>query len=276
MAIRFRNTRQSYCMLPIICKCRYYTSHIHLLNSNVSLSHLAILCLSVGAAQPLPGMAFVTITSAAIMIIEQKKMLALPQTPSHCDSVVHLHNVPPCPPPTRGSRGDRTAKQWARWMASTYANLWCVCHRLVLPYENIDFTLCLWGKHHTHTLYIVYIQTEHWSPACHVHFPQASAALMHFPTMSRLECVYCGDGLLSPVFQGCHRCWFGYMLIFFKVAVYGSIEQMLSDATAFIDHNWSFSTFLALFYPTFSVVANEVALWSATGSDGYFGKFHFL
>lgn len=156
MAIRFHNARQSYCMLPIICKCRYYTSHIHLLNSNVSFSHLAILSLSVGAAQPLPGMAFVTITSAAIMIIEQKKMLALPQTPSHCDSVVHLHNVPPpapsAPPPgavvMTGQEKNSGLAEWRPHMqiGDVFVTIFC-SHMKILTLR------CVCGGNITHTLH---------------------------------------------------------------------------------------------------------------------------
>lgn len=90
-------------------------------------------CLSALAAQPLPEMAAVTITSAMIMKIEEVKMLASRQTASRADGVIRLHNV--APPPTNPllpHRGDRCSK--------------CKCSCGVRPLNNIALEVVLRGS----------------------------------------------------------------------------------------------------------------------------------
>lgn len=69
--------------------------------------HLAIFCLSVRAAQLLPEMAIVTITSATIMIIEYREMLAMRQTAFRHDSLIRLHNVASAHPASLGQTRQR-------------------------------------------------------------------------------------------------------------------------------------------------------------------------
>lgn len=88
-----------YYTLPIICECRHYTSHIHLLNSIVFVfpfSHFLPFGLSSSTNSE---MAIVTITLAAKIIIECKEMLAMQQTAFRYDSLVRLHNVASAHPP---------------------------------------------------------------------------------------------------------------------------------------------------------------------------------
>lgn len=111
-------------MLPIICECRYYTTRIHFRNCNCLSFAFGFFCLLVSAAQPLPEMAIVTITSAPIMIIEETETLALRQTPSHCDSVVHLRNVPSHPLPEADVVATRTTHQTKVYSRQIYALLY--------------------------------------------------------------------------------------------------------------------------------------------------------
>lgn len=88
-------------------------------------------CLSALAAQPLPGTAAVTITSATIMKIEQEKMLAWRRTASLADAAIRLHNVAPPNPRWRVHRKGGCSK--CRWS--------CLIH----PFKNIDLFFLFGG-----------------------------------------------------------------------------------------------------------------------------------
>lgn len=116
-------------------------------------------------------------------------MLALRQTPSHCDSVVHLHNVLSAhPPPTRGRHGgctDRMANTCSgecdppeKTTTSTYVN-----HGCAAAYIKILTLHCVGGGNKTHALRAAFTNSTLiilCQPAFHIHV-----------RTSQLTCVCC-------------------------------------------------------------------------------------
>lgn len=108
-------------------------------------------------------------------------MLALRQTPSHCDSVVHLHNVPSAHPPTRGRHGgctDRMANTCSgecdppeETKTSTYVN-----HGGAAAYIKILTLHCVRALRAAVTNSTLIILCQ---PAFHIHIPLINASEHH-------------------------------------------------------------------------------------------------